>query len=269
MSSQLKSAAPEKSGAIIRFKNASKSFGDIRAVNDISFSTSKGEIFGIIGRSGAGKSTLVRLVNALEKLSTGEIYVDDVKITSKTTSDDLKQLQKNIGMIFQPFNLFGSRTVFKNVEYPLKLSGVSKDKRRARVVELLDFVELAEKADVYPSKLSGGQKQQVEIARALATNPKILLADEATSALDPETTLDILKLLKRVNDKFKTILYVAIMSVVKLICDKVAVINNGEVVEIGETSGYSKIRTMKLPRILSTYYVLWKVENCRKCGWKF
>jgi D-methionine transport system ATP-binding protein len=171
-------------------------------------------------------------------LSTGEIYVDDVKITSKTTSDDLKQLRKNIGMIFQSFNLFDSRTVFKNVEYPLKLSDVSKDKRRARVVELLDFVGLAEKADVYPSKLSGGQKQRVGIARVLATNPKILLADEATSAPDPETTLDILKLLKRVNDEFKTTI-VAIthtMSVVKLICDKVAVMNNGEVVEIGETS---------------------------------
>jgi D-methionine transport system ATP-binding protein len=238
MSSQLDNARSENHEVLIRFDDVSKVFGDVNAVDGISFSILQGEIFGIIGRSGAGKSTLVRLINALEKLSGGEIYVDDVKITSKTRSSDLKQLRTNIGMIFQSFNLFGSRTVFKNVEYPLKLAGVDKAQRRTRVLELLDFVGLAEKADVYPSKLSGGQKQRVGIARALATNPKILLADEATSALDPETTLDILKLLKKVNVEFKTTIVVIThtMSVVKLICDKVAVMNDGKVVEIGETS---------------------------------
>lgn len=185
---------------MIEFKNVSKTFRlgkrEVHAVKNVSLKVSKGEIFGIIGFSGAGKSTLLRLVNMLERPSSGSVLIQDIDVNS-LSSKDLRTRRRNIGMIFQNFNLFNSRTVAGNIAYPLKLAGLSKKEINTRVEELLQFVGLADKAKDYPDQLSGGQKQRVGIARALATSPDILICDEATSALDPETTADILRLLKK------------------------------------------------------------------------
>jgi D-methionine transport system ATP-binding protein len=223
---------------MIEFKEVSKTFKlgkrEVHAVKNVSLTIEKGEIFGIIGFSGAGKSTLLRLVNMLERPTSGSVFIHDVDI-SKISSKDLRTRRRNIGMIFQNFNLFNSRTVAGNVAYPLKLANVPKKEIDERVTELLNFVGLADKAKDYPDQLSGGQKQRVGIARALATSPDILICDEATSALDPETTSDILKLLKKVNqDLGITILLITHeMHVIQSICDKVAVMENGEVIESG------------------------------------
>lgn len=209
----------------------------VEACKNITLEITPGEIFGVIGHSGAGKSTLVRLINQLETTTSGTLHVLDQDVGSIKESS-LKRLRAQIGMIFQQFNLFSAKKVWANIEYPLKLAKMPKAARDARVKELLEFVDLSEKASVYPAKLSGGQKQRVAIARALATNPKILLADEATSALDPETTLDVLRLLKRINNELgiTIVIITHTMSVVRLICDRVAVMDQGEVVEIGATS---------------------------------
>jgi D-methionine transport system ATP-binding protein len=223
---------------MIEFKEVSKTFKlgkrEVHAVKNVSLTIEKGEIFGIIGFSGAGKSTLLRLVNMLERPTSGSVFIQDVDI-SRISSKDLRTRRRNIGMIFQNFNLFNSRTVAGNVAYPLKLANVPKQEIEKRVTELLNFVGLADKAKDYPDQLSGGQKQRVGIARALATSPDILICDEATSALDPETTSDILKLLKKVNqDLGITILLITHeMHVIQSICDKVAVMENGEVIESG------------------------------------
>jgi D-methionine transport system ATP-binding protein len=195
-----------------------------------------GEVFGIIGYSGAGKSTLVRLINQLEDITSGDLEVLGHPV-GHLKERQLKELRSHIGMIFQQFNLFGSKTVRKNVEYPLKFAGWDKAARAARVEELLEFVGIADRADHYPSQLSGGQKQRVGIARALATNPQILLADEATSALDPDTTIDVLKLLRKVNRELGITIVVIThtMSVVRLISERVAVMDEGKVVEIAPT----------------------------------
>ena len=174
---------------------------DVHAVKDVSLFVEKGEIFGIIGFSGAGKSTLLRLVNMLERPTSGSVFIQDIDV-STLSSKDLRTQRRNIGMIFQNFNLLNSRTVAGNIAYPLKLAGMPKKAIAERVEELLDFVGLADKAKDYPDQLSGGQKQRVGIARALATSPDILICDEATSALDPDTTADILRLLKKVNQGF-------------------------------------------------------------------
>lgn len=223
---------------MIEFKNVSKTFSlgkrEVHAVKDVSLSIDKGEIFGIIGFSGAGKSTLLRLVNMLERPTSGSVFIQDVDISS-LSSKDLRAQRRNIGMIFQNFNLLNSRTVAGNIAYPLKLAGLPKKEINERVQELLHFVGLADKAKSYPDQLSGGQKQRVGIARALATSPDILICDEATSALDPDTTADILRLLKKVNhDLGITILLITHeMHVIQSICDKVAVMENGEVIETG------------------------------------
>lgn len=223
---------------MIEFKDVSKTFilgkREVHAVKNVSLSINKGEIFGIIGFSGAGKSTLLRLVNMLERPTSGAVFIQDVDV-SKLASKDLRTRRRNIGMIFQNFNLFNSRTVAGNIAYPLKLAGVSKKEINERVTELLNFVGLADKAQDFPDQLSGGQKQRVGIARALATSPDILICDEATSALDPDTTADILKLLKKVNRDFGiTILLITHeMHVIQSICDKVAIMENGEVIEYG------------------------------------
>ena len=223
---------------IIEFENVTKTFstpaGPVAAIDGIDLSIEKGEIFGIIGYSGAGKSTLVRLVNGLERISSGRVVVDGVDISTIPESA-LRPVRSRIGMIFQQFNLFRSRTVAGNVAYPLRVAGWPKDKRDARVAELLHFVGLLEKAHSYPDQLSGGQKQRVGIARALATNPNILLADESTSALDPEATQDVLALLQKVNREFGiTILVITHeMDVVRRIADRVAVLDSGKVVEQG------------------------------------
>ncbi len=224
---------------LIRLREATKVFradrAEVRAVDGVTLEVRAGEIFGVIGYSGAGKSTLVRLINALERPTSGSVEVDGVELTAMRESE-LRHVRAGIGMIFQQFNLLGSRTVAKNVAYPLKVAGWPREKIAARVAELLDFVGIADKARAYPSRLSGGQKQRVGIARALATNPKILLADEATSALDPETTQDVLGLLRRVNQELgiTVVIITHEMDVVRQACHRVAVMEHGKVVELGD-----------------------------------
>lgn len=228
----------QSTAPIVEFRGASKRFkaknSDVKAVDNVSLSINTGEIFGVIGYSGAGKSTLVRMINALEPASSGTVIVDGHDL-STLGEPGLRTLRQEIGMIFQQFNLLQSRTVARNVEYPLEVAGVAKQERKRRVAELLEFVGLSDKAKSFPSQLSGGQKQRVGIARALATNPKILLADESTSALDPETTRDVLELLAKVNrERGITIVVITHeMDVVKHICDRVAVMELGKVVEEG------------------------------------
>lgn len=224
---------------MIRFENLCKTFQsrekDFEALKEISFEIGRGDIYGIIGYSGAGKSTLVRMVNALEKPTSGKVFVND-KDLSTLNEKELRKLRKDIGMIFQQFNLLESKTIFDNVAIPLKLNKVPKKEIEARVEELLEFVELSDKRNAYPGQLSGGQKQRVGIARALATNPSILLCDEATSALDPKTTDSILELLKKINETLHITIVIITheMHVIQKICNKVAVMDYGEVVETGD-----------------------------------
>lgn len=222
---------------IIQIQGVTKTFGKgkVTAVNDVSLSIDKGDIYGVIGYSGAGKSTLVRLINALEVPDAGTVAVDG-RLVSGASESDLRSIRRDIGMIFQHFNLLSARTVAANVGYPLKLAKWSKKERAERVSALLDFVGIGEKAKSYPSQLSGGQKQRVGIARALATSPQVLLADEATSALDPETTREVLDLLRRVNKELGITIVVIThsMTVVQHLCNKVAVMEHGNVVEAGD-----------------------------------
>lgn len=226
---------------IIRFANVSKTFAGrsgaaTAALDNISLDIRRGEIFSVIGYSGAGKSTLVRLINGLEKVSSGTVTVDGVEI-SALSERLLAEQRQHIGMIFQQFNLLRSRTVFGNIEFPLRVTGTEKVAREERVWELLDFVGLTEKAWAYPEQLSGGQRQRVGIARALAAHPKVLLADEATSALDPETTKDVLELLRRTNRELGVAVVVITheMEVVRALADRVAVLDSGRLVELGST----------------------------------
>jgi len=218
-----------------RYPSPQRHGDDIVAVDDVTLHIDKGDVFGIIGYSGAGKSTLVRLINALEPATDGRITVDGVEITA-LSERQLRPVRGGIGMIFQQFNLFSSKTVKANVAYPLVLAGWSKADIAARVSELLSFVGLGDKAGAYPEQLSGGQKQRVGIARALATRPAILLADEATSALDPETTHEVLALLKRVNEEQGVTIVVITheMDVIQTIATKVAVMDRGRVIEQGD-----------------------------------
>lgn len=207
---------------------------EVQAVKDVSLTISKGEIFGVVGFSGAGKSTLLRLVNLLERPTSGRVTVNDLELSSISQAD-LRKLRRKIGMIFQSFNLFNSRTVYGNIAYPLKLARMPKQQIDNRVKELLQFVGLQDKSDQYPEQLSGGQKQRVGIARALATSPDILICDEATSALDPETTEEILQLLRKVNEEYNiTILLITHeMHVIRSICHRMAVMEKGAVIEVG------------------------------------
>ena len=226
---------------MIELKNVTKIFRqkdrEITALSGVSLQVAQGKIYGVIGASGAGKSTLIRCVNLLEKPTSGDVIVDGKNLTALSDAE-LVEERRQIGMIFQHFNLLSSRTVSENVAFPLELAGVSKNESKARVSELLKLVGLEDKADDYPASLSGGQKQRVAIARTLATNPKVLLCDEATSALDPGTTRSILNLLKDINQRLNiTILLITHeMAVVKSICDYVAVISNGRLVEQGTIS---------------------------------
>lgn len=225
-------------GTRIEFREITKIFKQkkarIKALDHVSMTIEPGEIVGIIGYSGAGKSTLVRMINGLDTPSSGELLLDETNIVGMSERK-LRGIRRNIGMIFQQFNLMSSRTAAGNIEYPLQLQGVGKQERAQRVQELLDFVGLGDKGKSYPEQLSGGQKQRVGIARALATNPSLLLADEATSALDPTTTQEVLDLLRRVNKEFGITIVVITheMEVVRSIADKVAVMENGRVVEQG------------------------------------
>lgn len=223
---------------MITFKDVTKVYESggrqVHALNGVNLSVGEGEIFGVIGFSGAGKSSLIRCVNYLEKPTSGQVIIDNKDLTT-LSAKEIREVKKNIGMVFQHFNLLNSKTVFDNVAMPLKLSKVPKEDIKIRVNELLDFVGLLDKANYYPDQLSGGQKQRVGIARALATRPSILLCDEATSALDPQTTDAILQLLKKINNDYNiTILIITHeMSVIREVCDRVAVIEDGKIIEEG------------------------------------
>ena len=237
-------AAPERAvnDPMVTFEGVTKTFGGtsgkpgFAALAGIDYVVPKGSITGIIGRSGAGKSTLIRLANGLEKPSSGRVVVDGVDVAA-LDEKSLRTLRRSVGMIFQHFNLLSSRTAFDNVALPLEISGMGKREIETRVGPLLDLVGLSDKARRYPAELSGGQKQRVGIARALATQPKLLLSDEATSALDPETTQSILELLKRINAELglTVLLITHEMEVVKTIASQVAVIDRGLIVEQGRT----------------------------------
>ena len=223
---------------MLRLVDVSKTFTtkehDVHAVRNVTLDVQDGEIFGLIGFSGAGKSTLIRLINLLERPTSGKVYIDEMELTA-LNEKELRNVRKKIGMIFQHFNLMRSRTIFENVAYPLKGSGLSRAEITEKVTKLLKLVELEDKAQAYPSQLSGGQKQRVAIARSLANDPKILLCDEATSALDPQTTQSILKLLKQVNQELgiTIVLITHEMGVIKEICDRVGVMEDGIVKELG------------------------------------
>ncbi|MFT8638219.1 MAG: methionine ABC transporter ATP-binding protein [Pseudoclavibacter sp.] len=224
------------------------------ALDDVSLRIEHGQVYSIIGYSGAGKSTVIRLVNGLERPTSGRVVVDGADLSELGTAA-LRRTRARIGMVFQQFNLFDSRTVADNIAFPLTLVHTPRPQRQQRVRELLDFVGLADKADQYPRQLSGGQKQRVGIARALATKPDILLADEATSALDPETTRDVLDLLRRTNTEFGVtiVLVTHQMSVVQEIADRVAVMERGRVVEEGDVySIFSEPQAETTRRFLST-----------------
>lgn len=225
---------------MIELKDINKVFKDknqneFYAAKDVNLKINDGEIFGIIGFSGAGKSTVVRCINLLGRPTSGQVIVNEKNLL-ELSAKELREERKKIGMIFQHFNLMPSRTVFENIAFPLKHSGLSKKQVQEKVRELLTLVELTDKESQYSSQLSGGQKQRVAIARALANNPKILLCDEATSALDPTTTKQILSLLKKLRDKLNLTIVIIThqINVVKDICDKVAVMEHGKVVETGD-----------------------------------
>ena len=223
---------------MIVFKDVSKTFrtdsGEVRALQHIGLTIRDGDIQGIIGFSGAGKSTLLRMINALEVPTEGHVEVDGRKV-DELPREALRQVRKKIGMIFQQFNLLSSKTVYDNIAIPMVLNKMDMDVIDARVKELLRFVGLSDKAQVYPDQLSGGQKQRIGIARALATNPSILLCDEATSALDPETTDSILELLGQINREMNITIVVVTheINVVRRICNRVAVMDHGRMVEQG------------------------------------
>lgn len=227
--------------ALVELRDVHKTFAPtkrggapIEAIRGVDLDVEAGEIHAIVGYSGAGKSTLVRLVNALEQPTAGSVTVDGTRL-DQLGERDLRRVRQGIGMIFQQFNLMRSRTVWGNLEFPLRLAGVEQGERQRRISELLHFVGLADKAHAYPEQLSGGQKQRVGIARALATNPSILLADESTSALDPDTTREVLALLRKVNEELGITIIVITheMDVVRTLAHKVSVMENGRVVESG------------------------------------
>jgi len=217
---------------MIQLQSVEKSFNGLKAVHPLTLTINKGEIHGIIGTSGAGKSTLIRLMNLLERPDSGDVIVNERELTSLKETE-LRKARQNIGMIFQQFQLVQNRTVGQNVEMPLELMNVQKDKRRKRVEECLQFVGLLDKIHAYPAQLSGGQKQRVAIARALANNPPVLLCDEPTSALDPSTTSEILQVLKNVNETFGSTIVIVTheMHVVKSICNRVSIMKGGHLLE--------------------------------------
>ncbi|HBG5344710.1 TPA: methionine ABC transporter ATP-binding protein [Clostridioides difficile] len=221
---------------MISIKNVNKYYGKIQVLKDVSIEIESGEIFGIIGHSGAGKSTLLRCINGLEEYQEGNVLVSDKEVKS-LNEKQMRDLRKELGMIFQHFSLLERRTVFDNVALPLECFGYSKSEIKKRVLELLEVVGISEKKNDKPRNLSGGQKQRVAIARALALNPQVLLCDEATSALDPNTTKSILSLLEDINKKLGITIIVVThqMEVIKQICGRVAIMENGEVLEVGDT----------------------------------
>ena len=227
-------------GGYIRIENLYKTFRtkkeENKVLNGVNLEIEKGDIFGVVGFSGAGKSTLVRCINRLEEPDSGKIWIGDTEITA-LSKKELEDRRRKIGMVFQQFNLFDSKTVFQNIAYPLTLEKVSRSEIEQRVDKLLELVGLSDKKNSYPGALSGGQKQRVGIARALANNPDVLLSDEATSALDPQSTLSILDLLSKINQELGlTILMITHeLEAAKRVCNKVAVLENGVITEQGNT----------------------------------
>src|SRR5699024_2487255 len=224
--------------ALIELKNISKIYKrnntETQALKDINLHINKGDIFGVIGFSGAGKSTLIRLVNYLEKPTKGKVIINNHDLNHYPVRQ-LRKLRKDIGMIYQHFNLLNSKTIYQNIAIPLVLEKENKKIIQKRVIELLEFVGLEDKVDSYPNELSGGQKQRIGIARALATNPSILLCDEITSALDPNTTDSILKLLQKINETYNITIMIITheMNIIQKICNRVAVMEDGKVIEEG------------------------------------
>ena len=234
---------PTTTEPLIRLAGVSRSFAartsqgsPVLALDGVDLDVAEGEVLGVVGYSGAGKSTLLRLVNALDRPTSGSVTVAGREVSS-LPERALREVRRDIGMIFQQFNLFSSRTVWGNIAYPLQIAGVPKAQHQARISELLHFVGLGDKAHAHVEQLSGGQKQRVGIARALATNPRILLADEPTSALDPQTTSEVLALLRRVNEELGVtiVLITHEMEVVRSLAHRVAVMEAGRVVESGDT----------------------------------
>lgn len=224
---------------IIRIEHLSKTYksknSTVHALNDINLEIHRGEIFGVIGLSGAGKSTLVRCINFLERPTGGKVLIDGNDL-SELNGAGLNKIRQSVSMIFQQFNLLMQKTALENICFPLEIAKTPKDKARARAMELLELVGLADKANSYPAQLSGGQKQRVAIARALATNPKVLLCDEATSALDPASTRSVLSLLKDINAKLGITIVIITheMSVIEEICRRVAIIDKSQIAECGD-----------------------------------
>lgn len=255
---------------MIQIKNLCKvyksSSGETVALKDINLSINDGEIFGVIGLSGAGKSTLIRCINMLEKPSSGSILIDGEDIT-KAKGKKLRVMRKKIGMIFQGFNLLEQKTVLQNVLFPLEISGVKKEEAKERALELLELVGLKNKVKNYPSQLSGGEKQRVAIARALTTNPKVLLSDEATSALDPNTTQNILQLLKEINKKYGITIIVITheMKVIDELCDRVAIIDHSQINEIGEVHDiFISPKTVTAKKLINSDSIVEKIVSDKK-----
>ena len=226
---------------MIEIQHLSKTFagadGSVEALRDINLKINDGDIFGIIGMSGAGKSTLVRCINMLERPSSGTVLINGRDIGA-LSAEELRKVRRRTTMIFQSFNLLMQRTCLANICFPLELAGMKKAEAKKRAGELLELVGLSDKANAYPAQLSGGQQQRIAIARALATDPEVLLCDEATSALDPKTTRSILELIKQINERLgiTVIIITHQMSVIEDICTRVAILENGSVVEEGEVS---------------------------------
>lgn len=226
---------------MIEIKDLTKEFqtadGTVEALRNVNLNIQNGDIYGIIGMSGAGKSTLVRCINMLERPTKGQVLIDGQDI-AKLSDKELRAVRRDVTMIFQGFNLLMQRTCLKNICFPLELIGMDKEKAKKRALELLDVVGLPNKANAYPAQLSGGQQQRIAIARALATDPKVLLCDEATSALDPKTTHAILELIRDINQRLgiTVIIITHQMSVVEEICNRVAILDSGSVVEEGVVS---------------------------------
>lgn len=224
---------------MIQIQNLSKVYKTkekvVKGVDDVSLNIKTGEIFGIVGYSGAGKSSLIRCLNLLERPTSGTILINNINLT-KLKGAQLRQARLKIGMIFQHFYLISQKTIFENIAFALQAAKMPSSKIEERVMELLEMVGLADKHNVYPAQLSGGQKQRVGIARALANNPSVLLCDEATSALDPNTTMSILRLLKKINKELNItiVLITHEMNVVKEICDRMAIMQDGKVIEEGQ-----------------------------------
>ncbi len=259
---------------MIEIKNLSKSFQTTgntttEVLKDISITIQNGDIYGIIGMSGAGKSTLVRCINMLERPTKGTVMIDGCDIGS-LSKKELRQIRQNIAMIFQGFNLLMQRNCLKNICFPMELAGMKKTEAKKRALELLNMVGLPDKANAYPAQLSGGQQQRIAIARALATNPKILLCDEATSALDPKTTHSILELIRDINKRLNitVIIITHEMSVVEEICNHVAILDHGVVVEQGTVgSVFSNPKSTAAKRLVfpSGVYEVLRTNTKERC----